>query len=418
MQKDQVKSIAKKRWESVLIFLPYALALILFTKHTAGSANDRSRLATIESLVERGTFAIDDSTFKGTVDKIFVEDRFYSSKPPVLPVLGAGVYYILYHGFHLSIEHPLTYYCLTLFLVGVPATLLLVFFYKSLAFTDLNLGDRWIVTYALGFGTLIFSYSVVLNNHTVAAFFLYLGFYFWLQIKHRPVNRTKYLFVAGFCTAFATVIDIPSGLFLVLFYFLFRMQTKSVASAYVLGAVGPLVLHTILNIAIVGDILPAQLHPDLYHYPNSPWNDPKGIDALREPKYIYAFHALIGNHGLLLFTPTLVFALIMLVRIVRNRSHPFWREAIVTVMGCSVIILFYIIRTSSYGGTAFGFRWFIPFTPLLFFFTGFFLAEAKSRSATIMFYILLIPSVSLATIGARNPWIIFYPHRLILGFIP
>lgn len=412
---------AFKRLQGVLIFLPYWIVLMLFTKHSAICANDQSRLATMESLVERGTFAIDDSTFNGTVDKIFVNGHFYSSKPPVLSFLGAGLYFILHHCFNLSMAHPLTYYCLTLFLIGVPSTLLLAFFYWSLAFTDLKKSDYWIVTYALGLGTLIFSYSVVINNHTVAASLLYLGFYFLLRIKHLDYDKTKFIFAAGFFSALAAVIDVPPGIvFLVLFYILLIVQTKSLSPAYVLGALGPFALYAVLNFAILGDVLPAQLHGELYHYPGSYWNDPKGIDALHEPKLIYAFHALIGNHGLLLFTPLLVFPPVMLVRIFSNRSHPFWREAVVISFGCFIIILFYIFWTSNYGGVAFGFRYFIPFTPLLFFFLSFFFVEIQLRRKRMLFYALLYPSVALATIGARNPWIIFYPHKLVkvlLGFV-
>lgn len=75
----------------------------------AGSWNDASRLATVESLVDRHTFAIDDSIFVRpqppgqpggdetraplvTQDKLFIAGRFYSDKPPVPALLMAGLY--------------------------------------------------------------------------------------------------------------------------------------------------------------------------------------------------------------------------------------------------------------------------------------------------------------------------------------
>ena len=72
----------------------------------AGSPNDGSRLATVEALVDYHTFAIDDSIYvrtppktwprerlpypphwpvltdTGTVDKLRIDGRFYSDKPP------------------------------------------------------------------------------------------------------------------------------------------------------------------------------------------------------------------------------------------------------------------------------------------------------------------------------------------------
>ena len=68
------------------------------------SANDRSRWCTIRSLVERGTYAIDDIIFKpdGTRDRrwhtidlvkhrsSYGGEHYFSSKPTLLPTLLAG----------------------------------------------------------------------------------------------------------------------------------------------------------------------------------------------------------------------------------------------------------------------------------------------------------------------------------------
>ena len=379
MFSTEIRLDLKNRIQKAIPLLPYVLLLLLLTKHAANSPNDQSRLATMESLVEQGTFAIDDSTFKDTVDKIFVNGHFYSGKPPVLSFLGAGCYFILHHAFRLSISDSLTYYSLTLLLVGVPSILMLVFFSKSLAFTRLDAKDYWIITYALGGGTLILSYSVVLNNHTVAASLLYLAFYCWLRIKQLSYNQSKFLFGAGVLSALAGVIDTAALPFVALFYILLVSRTRSFSLAYILGALAPFALHAVLNVAIVGDIFPAALfHSNLYHYPDSYWNNPIGIDALNEPKLVYTFHSLIGHHGLFLLTPTLVFPLVMLIKILTNRFHPFRREAIVVGFGCLVIIATYLFWSSNYGGVAFGFRWFILFVPLLFFFTAFFFVDVKS----------------------------------------
>src|SRR4051812_31298561 len=78
----------------------------------AGAWNDGSRLATVESLVDRHTFAIDDSIYLnpsdaarppydptnalvaryGTLDKLLIDGRWYSDKSPVSAVLMAGPY--------------------------------------------------------------------------------------------------------------------------------------------------------------------------------------------------------------------------------------------------------------------------------------------------------------------------------------
>ncbi|MGE3316369.1 MAG: hypothetical protein AB7O26_14735, partial [Planctomycetaceae bacterium] len=60
------------------------------------SANDRSRWCTVWSLVERGTFQIDEiDAVAGwsTIDKVRHEGHFYSSKPALYPTIVAGVYW-------------------------------------------------------------------------------------------------------------------------------------------------------------------------------------------------------------------------------------------------------------------------------------------------------------------------------------
>lgn len=82
----------------------------------AGGWNDGSRLAAVESLIDRGTLAIDESVFCGTPqrlieaghlpyfaddpalipfgtkDKLFIRGQFHSDKPPFVSILMAGAY--------------------------------------------------------------------------------------------------------------------------------------------------------------------------------------------------------------------------------------------------------------------------------------------------------------------------------------
>src|SRR3954452_2017623 len=92
-----------------------ALGLLLAAcgvRFYAGAWNDGSRLAAVESLVERGTPAIDDSVFVrpdhapddhppyrdaalrqgGTQDKLFIRGHYHSDKPPVVSYVLAAAY--------------------------------------------------------------------------------------------------------------------------------------------------------------------------------------------------------------------------------------------------------------------------------------------------------------------------------------
>ena len=113
-----MKTTAEQRveasWEVVVLLAGLVLAIVGARDH-AGSWNDGSRLATVESLVDHHTWAIDDSVFVvvppamrwtpspypteneglmdgGTKDKLFIKGHFYSDKPPVQALLLAAEY--------------------------------------------------------------------------------------------------------------------------------------------------------------------------------------------------------------------------------------------------------------------------------------------------------------------------------------
>jgi len=152
-----------------------------------GSANDRSRWATVASLVEHGTYAIDtqialrSETYQNrrpwdTIDKVRHLGRdgkqhFYSSKPPLFPTLVAGVYVVVnvLTGMTLT-EQPLYATRLVLILVNVP--LLSLFYFATISSIDILCRSEWakiVVAIATCFGTLLLPFSISLNNHLPAA---------------------------------------------------------------------------------------------------------------------------------------------------------------------------------------------------------------------------------------------------------
>src|SRR3954470_11432988 len=94
------------------IVLAAAALAAVTARPYAGAWNDGSRLATVESLVDRHTFAIDESIYLtpaaaarppydpantlvakyGTLDKLLIDGRYYSDKSPVPAALMAGPY--------------------------------------------------------------------------------------------------------------------------------------------------------------------------------------------------------------------------------------------------------------------------------------------------------------------------------------
>ena len=78
-----------------LIFFLIVIGIIT-TSPTTTSWNVDSRMATIQSLVEKHTFIIDESDFIKTGDKVFINGHFYSDKLPTPQIIGAIIYWPLF----------------------------------------------------------------------------------------------------------------------------------------------------------------------------------------------------------------------------------------------------------------------------------------------------------------------------------
>src|SRR5688572_5205355 len=71
----------------------FSFALVaVVTRTTPESAHEYSRLGTVDSLVERGTYRLDDSIFIDTLDKIYRDGHYYSHQAPLLATLTTPVY--------------------------------------------------------------------------------------------------------------------------------------------------------------------------------------------------------------------------------------------------------------------------------------------------------------------------------------
>ena len=103
-----------------------------------------------------------------------------------------------------------------------------------------------------------------------------------------------------------------------------------------------------------GGLVPYYLYSnsDYYRYEGSYWLHPTGIDAANEPKWLYLFHLLLGHHGMLSLTPVFLISL-------TGMLHG-WRRDWLQRMGLFLSLLmigFYTVWTSNYGGACQGPRW-------------------------------------------------------------
>lgn len=404
------KFIEKKDLQYFLLFF---LIFAIFTKSYVGSWNDASRMATIESLVERGTFAIDNSTYNWTGDKVYIKGHFYSDKPPVLSFLAAGPYFLMRSlGLSFQNNEGFVYYMLTFLLVGIPAAITIYIFNKSLKLIGLSKNIRSKLVIGLGTGTLLLPFSTVFNNHILAMALCFVGFYLLLKNKFH-VNK-KNVFLAGFFVSLAATIDIIAGsIFFVFFlvYILWSKLGRSCAIIYLIAALVPFLLHSILNTRITGNILPVQFMPEYFEYPGSPWSKEYLSGFATHPDLTslltYAFHSLFGFHGLFSYTPVL---LIFFFGLPKAKLYNLQKEATVIFLATISLLAFYILKTNNYGGFSYGIRWFIPLVPFFMFFGS---LSLKKRRDFLIFYVLFAISFIISLIGIINPW-----SDMTIGSIP
>jgi len=396
--------------KEILIFLSYFLLLTVLTKPQIIGWAEKSRMATIESLVERDIFYIDDSKYNDTGDKIYINcsihpkktcGYYYSEKPPTLSFLSAVIYSIFQNFFRLLKIPLLNYPCcnnyfLTLTIVGTSSSLLLVFFYKSLKFINIKEYYRILATLGLGLGTLILYYSTIFINHVVAANLLFISFYLLLKLKFlKNINIKKNIFLIGFLISLATVIEYLVGIFLILF-FIYILSTKKLRQFFIyfiLGVTGPIILHFVLNYMAIGSIKPGYFLKRAYIYPNSPWPGIEEEKYKTEPLLQNLSRKIIGDKGLISFSPILLIPFLYLIWNLFDKDSLFKKEAWIIFLGILSLILFYVTAWhSKYGGT-YGFRFLIIIIPLVMFFIITFFQKNKSPIILSIFYISFIFSL-------------------------
>lgn len=217
------------------------------------SANDRSRWCTIAALVEQGTYRIDSYLQRRgakanrrpwyTIDLVrhLGEDgkqHYYSSKPPLLPTVYAGVYWCVSRvtGMWL-VDQPLYLGRIILFLVNVPT--LAVFLIATLMAIDrvtTGLWAKYFLAASVCFGTMLLPFTISLNNHLPAAAATAVVLAIFSRFLTAPV-RPEWWFVAGLAGGWTAANELPALSMTALWAALLLWFDRKGLAAYLLGVV-------------------------------------------------------------------------------------------------------------------------------------------------------------------------------------
>jgi hypothetical protein len=252
---------------------------------------------------------------------------------------------------------------------------------------------RFFVVAAACFGTFVTTFSVTLNNHTVAAwsalFALYAAMRIWSPDGahgRRPVGLYA---LAGFFAAFTACNELPAAAFAVaLFLMLLWESPRYALTAFLPAALLPVAAFFLTNYLAIGELNPAyeKFGGPWYDYEGSYWRNARGIDIAgsQESRGVYAFHLLLGHHGAFSLTPVFLLSLAGMVMLslharpaliarptetAKAGSDRALTLAGLLTLGVTVVVLaFYILfldeRKRNYGGWTSGPRWLIWLAPL------------------------------------------------------
>jgi hypothetical protein len=385
-------------------------------------ANDISRWCTVWSLLERGTYRIDECPWQNkTQDKVQKPDpfapqlpgqnraeHFYSSKPPLLPTLIAG---ILYPARRLTgvpldqmvlqqreprnvqkssdpttgepvfvVETPepakwpvyVFYFKPIIVLLNVvPLAALLVFYAR---FLDRYAPNEWAWFLGLAgacWGMPLYSFNTALNNHTVAAWSAFFALYAFQRIwTENDRVRPGPFMAAGFFGAFCACNELPAALFgVLLFLVLLVRYPKPTLLWFAPAAALPCAAFLTTQYLAFGKFRPVyeEFGTKAYTYKGSYWNTPLEMDWFNEhpePHAVYLFHMTLGHHGIFSLTPLFLFSLFGAYRAIVRRgrlSAIAWLTVVLTV----AMLAFYTWnpKARNYGGSTAGLRWLFWLVP-------------------------------------------------------
>ena len=357
------------------------------------SGNDRSRWCTVRALVEpemrvhEAPYAIDrviDARLVGnklkmrpgwdTIDMVWHDGHYYSSKPPLLPTLMAAEYWLIYHatGWTLG-THP--YEIGRFMLITINGTCLLLFFLFTARLVE-RLGTtdwgRILVMASCVFGTFLTTFAITITNHLPAAACAAVLLDALVRIWLDGDRRIATFIAAGFFAAMMAANEVPAAaLTAVAGMVILCLSPRKTLLAFLPAALIVLAGFFATNWIAVGSLKPAQMHrgtgDNWYDFPGSYWNERQGIDQGEKSPVLYSVHVLVGHHGVFSLTPIWLLSLVGsgLSLFGRDRKlRLFVLGGLAVTLVCLAFYVWWPGVDRNYGGSAAGFRWVFWLAPM------------------------------------------------------
>lgn len=412
---------------SVVIAVLASVIALASARPYAGCWNDGSRLATVESLIDHGTFVIDASVFvhpprppapnpypdddpglqqSGTQDKLFINRHYYSDKSPVPGVLMAGAYQLWqWLTGWTAHTHPAAF-CrdMTLVSSGLAFVLAVVGTWRLAVMLGLRPGLGLSLTASFALATVAVPYARHVNNHIVL---LAVGVWLAVDVAGRRGASWGRLLRMGTLAGLGYTIDLGTGpvIFTATAVLVLVRCRKPVVLGFFVAALPWMGLHHALNYAIGGTWRPANAVPEHFTWPGSPFHAGNLTGGLAHPSLgslaLYALSMIFGKRGFLghnlplfLLVPA---AWWMLRRYRGQRPEVLWG------LGCCLgTWVLYATSSNNSSGRCLSIRWFVPLLGPAYLVLGQFLRRYRRYRAD--FVLLSAWGMVLAALMYEGPW--------------
>jgi len=396
-----------------LFFAAWAVAALL-TKIEPGSAHSMSRLGTVESIVDRHTLQLDESSFIDTIDKVYRDGHFYSHQPPLLSVLEAPVYALLrMPGTRFNNRGRFVMiHAFTWLTNGLALAATVLVFAHLLSRLNPSGGAGGLLPMLLVFGTWLLPYGLVVNNHGISALLLAVLFALVWDVDRRGPNDWHVLAIGGVLGLLVAVEWLPLVSFVPVTLIWLAMRRDVSGRQWIRFALGigvPLVAHAIANVRVTGDVMPAGFHTELFRYEGAAFDESSLTGTIKYsaigPAAWYAWRALFADKGFFVFAPLCLLGVI--VGLIE------WRWWLAHARGLYFVLLggtltslgAALLTTNNFGGEAVGFRHAVYLCPafvtlLLPWLQG---AERPVRG-TVVISVAVVSIVAMLLFAVRQPW--------------
>lgn len=364
----------RPRRERVVLLL---VALATLTPVYFMSAQDSSRLCLSRSLLA-GQLAITSCTGLGS-DRASYDGRLYSDKAPGLSLLAipAVAATRLPSPVHWHGPHDVRLWLVRLSTNGL-AFVLLVFVLGRVA-EGLSAGTGSAVASTFALGTLAGGLAATTFDQPLAASLLFGAFAFAWRRRDRA---------AGLLAGFALAVEYQAGLGLVVLVVYIAVAGRLRLLRFLAATIPGVALLAAYDWASFGSPFHASYRYVANGYARA---QASGYFGIGSPRPHSVLEVLVGNRGLLVASPVLIFAAIGLVALARVQR----REAVVCA---TITVLFLLLEFGyflPYGGVSPGPRFLLPALPFL----ALGLAPAFRRFRTATTAVALVSIIASRAIG-------------------